>query len=327
MRPTAALGALLALVLAPPALAADGRTPIWEPTTITEPGAYTLARDLVTDGSVALITIAASGVDLDLAGHTLSGTGLGTAVYVLAVDGVRIHDGVFRGLVDGVWASQSAAVVVERIRCVDNVRCLLLGEFGPVVVRDCNLSSSLISLYLISAQPAIVERNVLAGVGNATQPLRLLTSNALRIEDNAAVLMSNYWALLTTGDAVRVDSNRVVKVGGDTALWFDGPATVVQDNAVSTGQVQATRDDVAFRDNVVRASPDIALAQLRLTAARALLSGNLVSGGAALGLSFESTASRGVLSGNVARGNATGNLWDFGTNDTTAGDNFVPFLY
>lgn len=323
MNPLAVASALCALAL--PALAADGRTPIWESTTITEPGAYTLARDLVADGSAAAITIAASGVDLDLAGHTISGTGLGTAITVLDVDDLRIHDGVFHGLVDGIWASQSAGVVIERIRCFDNVRCMLLGGFGPVVVRDCDLSSSLISLYLISAEPAIVERNILAGVNNGTQPLRLLTSNALRVADNASVLVSNYWALLTTGEAVRVGSNRVFKPGGDTALWFDGPATVVEENAVSQGSVRATQDDVAFRENVLRANPDT-LAELSLAGARALLAGNIVSGATGLGLALESTASRAVLRGNVARGNAT-DLSDLGTNDTSAGDNFVPFLF
>ena len=82
---------LLAIVLLPlgSLLAADGATPIWEPTTITESGKYILTRNI--DGP---INIAADGVDLDLNGFTVD-TGPSGAVAIGAsnVSGINVHDG------------------------------------------------------------------------------------------------------------------------------------------------------------------------------------------------------------------------------------------
>src|SRR4030095_7331838 len=49
----------------------EGRVPIFEPTTIVDPGHYVVTRDFVAPGTA--ITIAANDVTLDLNGYTLTG--------------------------------------------------------------------------------------------------------------------------------------------------------------------------------------------------------------------------------------------------------------
>jgi parallel beta-helix repeat protein len=67
-----ALGGTLALGAAGPAAAAETRI-LSCPFTITQPGAYLLARSLTCPGSDLAITIAADNVRLDLGGRTLTG--------------------------------------------------------------------------------------------------------------------------------------------------------------------------------------------------------------------------------------------------------------
>jgi hypothetical protein len=59
------------LLAAGPALADEGRIPIWEPTTIDAPGHYILTRDIATTATEA-IAILSDGVTLDLGGRTIS---------------------------------------------------------------------------------------------------------------------------------------------------------------------------------------------------------------------------------------------------------------
>ena len=88
---------------ASPATAADGTTPIWQPTTITQPGSYVLTRDVSGNvfggGDSAVILIQASDVTLDLNGFRLSALGNGcdssacAAIRAQGVDGITVRNG------------------------------------------------------------------------------------------------------------------------------------------------------------------------------------------------------------------------------------------
>ncbi|MBP7149077.1 MAG: right-handed parallel beta-helix repeat-containing protein [Acidobacteria bacterium] len=318
---------LCCVLLAPgmPALAADGRTPIWEPTTITEPGAYYLARDLVSDGN-KLITIAASGVDLDLAGHALSGPGLGTGVSIAPQqERVRIHDGVFRSLGDGIEASQARAIVVEHVRCEAGFRCVFVTNSDTTIVRDCQLSGTGPVLYLIDTRPAIVERNLIETTGSI-EPARLLSTDSVRAEDNASVLATNRAQIYTSGNAVWIRSNRVIKTSGFVALSTGGPGSVAEENVVSGGWLAAAEADTVVAGNIVRDNVSV-VAALDLRGVRPLVEDNLISANAGDGIVFQPGTADGVLRRNVARGNTFADFSDFGVNNSTSGDNFVPLLY
>src|SRR5258708_3440531 len=93
--------ALLALLAAPPALAADGRIPVsFAPCVIGAPGHYSLTQSLTTAAAgSATVTVSASDVDLDLNGYAIGNTGTGTTygVNVGGVSDVISHNGSLSG--------------------------------------------------------------------------------------------------------------------------------------------------------------------------------------------------------------------------------------
>src|SRR5438093_788677 len=99
MRSFAAAGTILAAVLgAVGALADEGRIPIFQPTTITQPGHYILTRD-VAAASGPLLVIQADHVTLDLNGRMVSSSGV-TSNLVQIADGFRditVRNGRLRG--------------------------------------------------------------------------------------------------------------------------------------------------------------------------------------------------------------------------------------
>src|SRR5438309_1790745 len=98
----ALLGAVaISLAAGAPAEAAPAQTKINKlPYVITAPGSYLVQKN--TSCVVTAITINASNVDLDLGGHTISGSGTGDGVYVQGQSNVTIHDGGVQGFVNGV---------------------------------------------------------------------------------------------------------------------------------------------------------------------------------------------------------------------------------
>ena len=63
--------ALLLTLASLPAMAGEGRIPLWEPTVIDQPGHYVLTRDISADTG-PVINIQADGVTLDGNGYTIS---------------------------------------------------------------------------------------------------------------------------------------------------------------------------------------------------------------------------------------------------------------
>ena len=95
-----------------------GPTPITRPTVITRPGSYFVARNFSTGGPGAAIAIVASGVSLDLRGHTLTGPGgkQGVGVRVAGVGGVRVFGGILSRFGTGVEVRDANNVRVEGLQ-------------------------------------------------------------------------------------------------------------------------------------------------------------------------------------------------------------------
>ena len=100
------LGATLAALACAVSLsaAANGDIPLYQSTTITQPGRYILTRDVSSQGDVFLITT--DGVTLDLNGHTVkSVAGAGVTISVTGIVMpvlIRVFDGTIRGGAYGV---------------------------------------------------------------------------------------------------------------------------------------------------------------------------------------------------------------------------------
>jgi nitrous oxidase accessory protein NosD len=117
----ATAAALLALAL-PAAAAPPLVRTIWNPTVITHPGSYVLARNIVTAGGGPAIEIQANEVSLDLGGHRLVGPPgrIGMGVLVSGATDVRIHDGSIARFGIGVFLNGAKNAVVENLQ-IDGV--------------------------------------------------------------------------------------------------------------------------------------------------------------------------------------------------------------
>jgi parallel beta-helix repeat protein len=111
----------ISLLAGLPARAAPSVTKINKlPYVITAPGAYLVQKNLSFAGTA--ITVAASNVDLDLGGHTLSGTsGLGDGIHVEGQSSVSIHDGAVQGFYTGVEVRSTLDAKVTNVTANLNI--------------------------------------------------------------------------------------------------------------------------------------------------------------------------------------------------------------
>lgn len=136
LRLTGALAALTLLVTALPALAAEGRSPVWTPTILgpgSTPGKYVVTRDITTPagGGTTIAIFGGPGfeeIDIDLNGFTIFGDpGGGVPVIELAgMRSVTIRNGSLRPLGPGTFGVRATSVqklIIEDVKTLD-------GDFG-----------------------------------------------------------------------------------------------------------------------------------------------------------------------------------------------------
>lgn len=140
--------ALLGL-LAPSALAAEGRTPVFlDGTVIVADGRYVLTRNIASGGGGApVIDIAAPRVDLDLNGFTIFGAVGAPSILISAPPvEVRIHDGTIVGGDLSIYRPAGLPgrmVVIEDIRSQDApLNAIHLQDIENVAIRRNNVIDS-----------------------------------------------------------------------------------------------------------------------------------------------------------------------------------------
>jgi len=180
----------------PGPVAGTGATQIFDiPFTITEPGSYRLARDVVASGGINGITIEADNVTLDLGGHSLNGGGItaGQGFEGIVLSGNRTNVTIRNGRIAdwanaGIWDSgtNDTDVVVEDVTITDvgiggveffatqaTVRGVVVRNASPTIavadnsrVIDCRAINSLGNG--ISAGPnAVITGCVVQGAASA----------------------------------------------------------------------------------------------------------------------------------------------------------------
>jgi parallel beta-helix repeat protein len=77
------------------ALAVNGATTVYQPTTIDTPGSYVVTRDI--SSAQVVLHIMADDVTVDLAGHTLTGTSIGSAVVLIEGRNIVLRNGRITG--------------------------------------------------------------------------------------------------------------------------------------------------------------------------------------------------------------------------------------
>ena len=147
----AALLAATALLLPHDAAAqGSGFRLITHPTVITQPGSYVVARNFSLEEPGAAIVIAASGVSVDLSGHTLTGPGgkQGVGVRISGASGVRVFGGTLNRFGTGVEVLDANNVRIEGLH--------IHGEDGG------GPPPGEIGVLIVNSRAAFVERNVIS---------------------------------------------------------------------------------------------------------------------------------------------------------------------
>jgi parallel beta-helix repeat protein len=171
-RQLAVFGVLLAAT-ASVALAAEGRIPIYQPTTITAPGDYILTRDidLGTSGGSA-ITITADGVNLDLNGKTILSDGGNDLIVLNYASPDVIGTTIRNGTILGGYAAIYAPPVGSRRLTLENLHISDTGATGielnyvrALRIAGCTIhGTGMSAIYadgVSGAFPAIIENNII----------------------------------------------------------------------------------------------------------------------------------------------------------------------
>jgi parallel beta-helix repeat protein len=102
------------LCTAIPAVASNGRIPLFGQTTISSPGSYYLTNDVVV-GIVYAFTIASDNVTLDLNGHTVTVGSGGYGVYCSGYKSIRITNGSISGGSGGCTFRSAGTIQIDHV--------------------------------------------------------------------------------------------------------------------------------------------------------------------------------------------------------------------
>lgn len=294
MRPAAPTTTALLLLAAGTAVADEGRIPIHAPTTITQPGRYVVTRNF-TGG----LSIQASGVHVDLDGHTLTGVALQPVIHApVGATDLVVEGGMLVGGLNAVYAVGSAAAPVRLI--LRDVTCrnqsgagiFVDGIPGRVAIERCRVEEvGGIGILLSGPNPALG--------GHA----RIVETMVRSAGDDGIYLYS------PTSSEVE----RCTIVGtADTAITVVA-SSVIEENVIhgtENGQpaieVAGTARSSVVRRNVVTANTGAGISIPSAAAPYTVVEGNTVSGNAGCGLFFQPVGC--VYRDNVLRDNAGGAL-------------------
>jgi parallel beta-helix repeat protein len=130
---------------------------------IDKPGTYVLDKDIVAPADTVLslnpaIQITASGVTLDLNGHTVSATtpGAGRGIVVENAKGVRIRNGQVGSFYANVMVIGSENVTIEGMQVV-GASLPFLAALGPLAAPDAEMG-----IYLLNTRGSVVRRNTIS---------------------------------------------------------------------------------------------------------------------------------------------------------------------
>ena len=225
-----------------PLRAADGRIPIASvPYTITQPGVYYLTRDL-TLASGSAITVNASNVEVDLAGHTLTlGDTFGIPIAIGSTSGnIRITNGRLLGGQFGVDIEPSVADAFYQLDHLTlsgqsfagiYVFPPTLGTFSRVVIEDNNVTASAnYGIELAYIENGRIERNL---VNHCQLGFYIRNSQFNRIDHNVITGNTGNGIYLTTSNHNTLDWNSAVGNGNTGFNLNNGGNNIYSNNRLS----------------------------------------------------------------------------------------------
>jgi parallel beta helix pectate lyase-like protein len=279
----------LILALASTGLLGDeGRIPIFQPTTITQPGHYVLTRD-VSSSSVPVLQIQASNVTLDLNGRTVSSSATSGTGTINIADGsmdVTILNGRVTGGPSGIRYFSSAVPTRLRIEgidlrpavhgieiygaaFVDVIKCRVFGPYLGQGISVSNTDGSFGGHFL---------NNTVEGAGQAAFFLNGVSESEIR-----GNVVRNYGvSTFGWGMFIQVGNNPSGQTGGN----------VIEGNMIRGGG----GDDVGLEIS----------AAFPATSDRNLIKGNVITNPGHLGINVITTGN--LISGNIISGASGGTL-------------------
>jgi parallel beta-helix repeat protein len=106
-----------------------------------------LENDLACSGNALLVT--GDDITIDLNGHTLAGVGAGNGITVTASHGVTIFGGIVKGFLSGIFASNSAGLVVRDNEFSANREAMLLQATTTSVIKHNVATKHLMRAFMI----------------------------------------------------------------------------------------------------------------------------------------------------------------------------------
>lgn len=228
-----ALASILA-AFAAPSLASGGAVPIYQvPVTIDQPGSYYLSRDLSGAGGAALITIAASRVTLDLAGHTLERTdSSGDVIGWSGQPGqITIRNGTviggYHGVSIGNYAGTSFDVRIEGLTVQGAAGDGIHVESGYEVAVPTHvvIAGNMVSdaagrgIYLFALDAGRVSGNVVRASGQSG--ILVEASTGVFVRGNDVADSGDHGVELLNSSACAIDNNHIAR-SGQYGCMFDG---------------------------------------------------------------------------------------------------------
>ncbi len=338
--------AILAAVLVQPVLAAEGRTPIWQQTVITQSGKYILTRNVNVPVGVA-VDIQANGVDLDLNGFILGAPGSPNPVIQSSgFSDLHIHNGTVNGGTDAVYIRGAKNVVVEGLQINSGTGTgIFLDEVTDITVRNNQIRdrngigilanpgaafpavTGLIADNVVEAcQEGISVDLAQALVIRNNQVQETFGSFGIRVFDSRSVIIAENTTAETLAEGIWLEITFGSKVYNNTVSRAHGPAGI---------HLLGSHENLVL-DNVVNEcdSDGIAVVGDRNLIQRNNLSRNGATGS---GFGLHLLGQQNVWRENMARSNpgpaaacpgfpATNDVCDSTAANTTFGDNFMPGL-
>lgn len=226
---------LLSLALSAIALPAMAVNSINACGTINAPGAYRLAQNLNFQGAnlEACLKIKASNVSIDMQGHTITGTGIGTGISAdenPPLSNIEIRNGTVRSFRSGISLSVTSDVRVERMQVLDNT-------FAGISVST-------------DSGGAIVSSNIVARTDGRGI---LVSGDGTLVVDNSVVHNNG------TGIDVRAPSTvrgNVSNHNGATGISVRCPALLIDNTAVSnrSGDLFSVGTGCRVSNNLIQTS-------------------------------------------------------------------------
>lgn len=320
------------------ALALEGKTAIYAPTTIAAPGSYILTRNIT--GAAPLITITSSDVTLDLNGFTLESTSttVGYVITATSVDRVSIFGGRTKAGARGVSLEfVNGAVIRDLVVNASSSIGINLYQVKDFVVSDCSVENPggpgiLADLSDFSGQ-GVIERNHVYSSGLDGIFVTSLDGGAIR--GNLIIDSSQRGIYVQSSESVAIQGNTVVGAITEGISIPSGTGLRVVENIVRGSGSDGLRigaSDVTILRNLSTANTSDGLLA---SGDQLLIAGNQSAANSKKGLHFDASADRCVYRANFARGNlgggpgcgAAGGTNDFcneGTVNSSPNDNFMP---